>query len=141
MVHISTRTWGMIITMTPPVGKTDLARFFDELRMSHLQESKGFFGVLFDMSTLGPLHPDLRDHMVSALRLLLQRGMIRSAICVNNALLVSQLKRLHAITETSPGTRFLDASMTGCRSEAEQWASNGLEPANQFEAPSSSAPT
>ena len=50
MVNISTRTWGLIITMTPPVGKTDLARYFDELRMTHLQESKGFFGVLFDLA-------------------------------------------------------------------------------------------
>jgi len=138
MVYISTRTWGLIITMTPPVGKADLARFFDELRMTHLPESKGFFGVLFDMSSLGPLHPDLRDHLVSALKLLLQRGMVRSAFCVNHALLVSQLRRLTTATETAPGARFLDASLSDWHKEGEAWASHGGEPMAQFDAPGSS---
>jgi len=138
MVHISTRSWGMIITMTPPVGKHDLARFFDELRMTHLQDSRGFFGTLFDLSAMGPLHPDLRDPMLSSFRLLLQRGMIRSAMGATNALLVAQLRRLTAATDCAPGSRYLDANLADWRREAESWASYGAEPQGLFESGNSS---
>lgn len=141
MVNISTRTWGLIITMTPPVGKTDLARFFDELRMTHLQESKGFFGVLFDLAALGPLHPDVRDHLVSSLRLLLQRGMVRSAYGLNHSLLLSQVKRLATLTDTLDGARFLDASHHAWKQQGEGWAAQGMEPSGLFDNPNSNAPT
>ena len=138
MVNISTRTWGLIITMTPPVGKTDLARYFDELRMTHLQESKGFFGVLFDLSALGPLHPDARDNIVSSLKLLLQRGMVRSAYGLNHNLLLSQVRRLAGSAETLDGARFLDASSSDWKRQAEAWAAQGMEPQNLFDNPNSS---
>lgn len=141
MVNISTRTWGLIITMTPPVGRTDLARYFDELRMTHLQESKGFFGVLFDLAILGPLHPDARDHLVSSLKLLLQRGMVRSAYGLNHTLLLSQVRRLAASTDTLDGARFLDASLPDWKKQGEAWAAQGMEPQNLFDNPNSSIPT
>ncbi|MCB9496448.1 MAG: hypothetical protein H6686_06130 [Fibrobacteria bacterium] len=129
------------MTMTPPVRKADLARFFDELRMTHLQEAKGFFGVLFDLSAMGPLHPDLRDHMISALKLLVQRGMVRSAFCLNNALLASQIRRLGSMTDTSSGIRFLDVEHPDWHKDAEGWACSGIEPVNSFDSQGSSAPT
>lgn len=141
MVNISTRTWGLIITMAPPVGKTDLARFFDELRMTHLQESKGFFGVLFDLALLGPLHPDARDHLVSSLKLLLQRGMVRSAYGLNHSLLLSQVRRLATSTDTLVGTRFLDASLSDWKKHGEAWAAQGTEPQHLFDNPNSSQPS
>lgn len=141
MVNISTRTWGLIITMTPPVGKTDLARYFDELRMTHLQESKGFFGVLFDLGALGPLHPDAREHLVSSLKLLLQRGMVRSAYGLNHNLLLSQVRRLATSTDTLVGARFLDATVSDWKKEGEAWAAHGLEPQNLYDNPNSSDPT
>jgi len=140
MVNISTRSWGMIITMTPSVGKHDLARFFDDLRMTHLQDSRGFFGALFDLSAMGPLHPDLRDPMLSSFRLLLQRGMIRSAMAATNALLVSQLRRLTTATDCDPGARFLDASLSDWRKEAEAWAAFGAEPQGLFESGGAPSP-
>lgn len=105
----------------------ELSKFLDDLRKS-LPSARPFFGIIFDLSTTGPINPEVRDLLLHSVRFLASRGMVRTAACLSNGLLASQLRRLMREAGTGEGLRCLDIQKDGWKLAAERWAVTGQEP-------------
>ncbi|MBK8801824.1 MAG: hypothetical protein IPN71_07160 [Fibrobacteres bacterium] len=105
----------------------ELSKFLDDLRKS-LPSARPFFGIIFDLSTTGPINPEVRDLLLHSMRFLASRGMVRTAACVANGLLASQLRRLLREAGTGEGLRCIDVHKDGWKLAAEHWAVSGHEP-------------
>lgn len=116
----------------------ELSKFLDDLRKS-LPTARPFFGVIFDLSTTGPINPEVRDLLLHSVRFLASRGMLRTAACMTNGLLASQIRRLSREAGTFEGLRCLDAGKDGWKFAAERWAVSGHEPGEHHFGPPQTA--
>lgn len=112
----------------------ELSKFLDDLRKS-LPTARPFFGIIFDVSGTGPINPEVRDLLLHSVRFLASRGMLRTAACVSNGLLASQLRRLNREAGTAEGLRCIDAQKDGWKLAAEKWAVTGHEPTEHILGP------
>ncbi|MCK5077854.1 MAG: hypothetical protein KAR38_15835, partial [Calditrichia bacterium] len=82
-----------------------------------------------DMRSLKPLPKDSQETMESGQKLFKEKGMQRSAVIVNNALLALQFKRLAKESGIYEWERYLDASkLPDWENIATNWLKNGTDP-------------
>lgn len=120
-------SWGLRVEMTSSPTRMELSKFLDDLRKS-LPSARPFFGIILDLSATGPISPEVRDLLLHSVRFLASRGMVRTAACVSNGLLASQLRRLLREAGTGEGLRCLDTQKPNWKLGAEKWAVSGHEP-------------
>lgn len=109
----------------------ELSKFLDDLRKS-LPSARPFFGIIFDLSNIGPINPEVRDLLLHSVRFLASRGMVRTAACLANGLLASQMRRLMREAGTGEGLRCLDNQKPNWKLAAEKWAVSGHEPTDSL---------
>ena len=136
MIRMEDATWGLRIMMQGQPSRQELSKLLDDLRKA-LPTARPFFGVILDMSGVGPINPELRDLLLHAQRILQSRGMVRMAAGLSNGLAASQIRRLSSETGVSPGLRCLDSRDPAWQLAAEHWAVSGHEPDDRMAGPAS----
>jgi hypothetical protein len=93
----------------------------------------GQFGVLVDMRHLEPLPADAQQHLQAGQRLFKTKGMQRSAVVLQDAIIALQFKRIARETGIDQCQRYIDASSPGWEMKANGWITAGLDPDKQSE--------
>lgn len=111
--------------------------FIDEAEMSawvkdsktKLATQSGSFSVFVDMRSLKPLSPQAKLEMEEGQKLFKQKGMERSVVVLNDALLTLQFKRIAKETGIYQWERYVDASKNAdWESKALAWVKKGTDP-------------
>jgi hypothetical protein len=131
MIQLETLNWGLKFSPQSTLTKVEVSRWLDELRAA-LHQSRGFMGVWFDLSRLGPVSPEVREPVVVGQKHMLQRGIIRCAVSISHPILGMQWKRISTETGFQHGERLIDSRMTGWEEECLKWARDGVEPSHLF---------
>lgn len=94
-----------------------------------LAEAPDTFGVVVDMRTLMPLHPDAQQLMERGQALYRQAGMERSAVILNHPVTTIQFQRLAQQSGIYEWERYIDASSDPeWEKMALNWVQRGQEP-------------
>lgn len=94
-----------------------------------LAEKTGTFGVFVDMRTLKPLQPEAQEHMKTGQKLFKEKGMQRSAVILNDAIITLQFKRIAKETGIYAWERYIDASKFKNWEEIGiNWLTKGIDP-------------
>jgi hypothetical protein len=128
MYQITRTTYGYKLVFGDVLSAADLTRWFDESK-STLALAPTSFGVLIDMRTLKPLGPDAGPIMMNGQAYYRQKGMKRSAVILESAMLTLQFKKVAKDSGIASNERYIDASETSnWESVALAWIENGVEP-------------
>ncbi len=121
--------FGFRITFGDLMSVEELQRWVGDTKKVLGSRPAGAFGVFVDMRTLKPLSPEAQAVMVEGQKLYKEKGMQRSAVILNSALLTTQFKRLAKESGIYAWERYLDASSTpDWERKAESWITAGTDP-------------
>ncbi len=127
MHKIERKTSGFLLTFGGVISQEEMTQWLQESQKALENEAAGFC-VIVDMRTLAPLTPEVQETMVQGQQLYKQGGMTRSAVIVNNAITVTQFKRLAKESGIYQWERYLDGSQADCMNQAVAWGRDGTDP-------------
>ena len=128
-MYILERTdYGFHLTFGGFIDAEQMQGWLDQSRQE-LAEVAPPFGVIVDMRTLIPLHPDAQQIMEKGQALYRESGMQRSAVILNHPVTTIQFQRLARQSGISEWERYIDASTDfNWQETARQWVEEGEEP-------------
>ncbi len=112
-------------------GTIDLDEMKEWVRESEkaLVSAPSNFGVLVDMRDLKPLESDAKTEMEKGQKLYKDKGMQRSAVILNSAILTVQFKNIARKSGIYQWERYLNASkVADWEKRAVDWIKNGVDP-------------
>ena len=109
MYSISRKPWGFMLVFGGTIDANEMARWVKESE-TELSSQDEKFGVLVDMRTLVPLTEAAQEHMQKGQKLFKTKGMERSVVILNSALLTMQFRRIARETGIAAWERYIDAS-------------------------------
>jgi hypothetical protein len=128
MYKIEKNDAGFKLTFSGTTNKEELERWLKESENA-LKGIKGAFSVIIDMRTLVPLRPDAQALMVKGQGLFRAKGMQRSAVILNDAVVTGQFMRLAKESGIYAYERYIDASSDSqWHRHAEDWVRSGVDP-------------
>jgi hypothetical protein len=109
MYSIDRKPWGFMLVFGGTIEADEMARWVKESE-AELPSEHEKFGVLVDMRTLVPLTADAQAQMQKGQKLFKMKGMERSVVILNNALLTMQFRRIARETGIAAWERYIDAA-------------------------------
>jgi hypothetical protein len=109
MYSINKKPWGFMLVFGGTIEADEMARWVKESEVL-LASQHEKFGVLVDMRTLAPLVADAQAQMQRGQKLFKMKGMERSVVILDSALLAMQFRRIARETGISAWERYIDAS-------------------------------
>ncbi len=128
MYRIEKKTSGYVIIFSGVVNAQEMKQWYDESKLKLANESANSFGVIIDMKSLKPLDPEASAIMKSGQKLYRDKGMLRSAVIVNNSEVCGQLKAIASMSGILTTERYIDAStLQDPVAKAVKWVKDGVE--------------
>jgi hypothetical protein len=94
-----------------------------------LPATKGSFGIMVDMRELRPLLPEVQKKMEEGQKLFAEKGMQKSVVILNSAVLTMQFKRIAKETGIYAFERYLDATkVSNFEQVGTDWLTKGIDP-------------
>lgn len=109
MYSIEKKKFGYKITFAEMIKEDEMKKWCDESKKALISAPKEF-GVFVDMRKLKPLPFESQKHLQDGQKLYKEKGMIRSVVILDNAVLTMQFKRLAQESGIYAWERYLDAS-------------------------------
>jgi len=109
MYKVEQKEYGYKLTFGETIDANEMKRWFEESKKA-LANKTGSFGVFVDMRTLAPLQPEAQAIMRDGQAIYKQKGMIRSVVILNNAVVTLQFKRIAKESGIYAWERYIDAS-------------------------------
>ncbi len=128
MYKIEKAPHGVTLTFGGNMDKAEVEKWKAESEV-FLRKMLGSFGVLIDMRSLKPLPPDAQKVMTDGQAIYKQKGMKRSAVILDNAVVIMQFKRLAKESGIYNWERYIDASKDSkWKQTAVDWLDKGIDP-------------
>lgn len=128
MYKIETKPYGLFIVFDEVISADEMTQWVAEFKKSLVGQNTGF-GVMVDMRTMKPLAPEAGKLLESGQKEAKARGMGRSAVVLNSAVVAMQLKRVAQDTGIYQWERYINASQdANWQKTAEDWLSKGTDP-------------
>ena len=128
MYKIERVPYGIRLTFGGFIENKEMERWVEE-SLPVLATQTGGFGVFVDMRTLKPLPPDSKATMEKGQRAYKEKGMVRSVVILDSALVTVQFKRIAQESGIYQWERYVDAST---HPEWEKigvaWVRDGVDP-------------
>jgi hypothetical protein len=128
MYSIDKKPWGFQLVFAGTIDTDEMVRWVKESE-AVLASQQDKFGVFVDMRTLAPLSSDAETQMQNGQKMFKAKGMERSVVILNNALLTMQFRRIARETGISAWERYIDASkFPDWEKMGEAWLTTATEP-------------
>jgi len=128
MYKIEKQSYGFKLTFADFIKSDEMAKWVEESKATLLGASSSF-GILVDMRTLKPLPADAQEQMQAGQKLYKQKGMQRSVVILNSAVMTMQFKRIAQETGIYEWERYIDASKeTNWEAKGIAWLENSTDP-------------
>lgn len=128
MYSIEEKNYGYKLEFGDFIKEDEMQKWVAESKQK-LEKASGKFGVLIDMRTLKPLSSEAQVQMEKGQKEYKQKGMERSAVILNSAVVTMQFKRIGKQTGIYQWERYIDASETSnWENIAIDWISKGVDP-------------
>lgn len=128
MYKIEIKNYGFKLTFGGVLDKNELQKWINESQ-ALLKSTQDEFGVFVDMRTLHPLVRDAQMLMEEGQKEYKERGMQRSVVILDSAIMAMQFKRLAKDTGIYQWERYIDASTHNNWEElGVNWISDGIDP-------------
>lgn len=128
MYKIERKSFGFQLTFSGKLQEDEWQRWYDD-SVEKLQDAPRSFGVIIDMRGLTPLASDRQKTIVKGQQLYRNKGMIRSAVILNNAVTTYQFKKLAQHSGIYSFERYIDAELHENRQQiATDWVTKGIDP-------------
>ncbi len=128
MYTIERQPYGFRLVFGGFIKREEMSQWVKEAER-HLATQTVPFGVLVDMRELKPLPPDSQSVMEGGQKLFKMKGMQRSAVALQNAVITLQFKRIAQESGIYAWERYLDASKTpNWQTKAIAWIVSGTDP-------------
>lgn len=119
MYKIDNDIYGFKLTFSGFIEIDEMKQWYEDSAKLLNRNNTGFH-VFIDMRELKPLPSDSQKYMTMGQKLYKQKGMIRSAVILNDSITKLQFKRLAKETGIYKWERYIDASTD------EAWETKGL---------------
>ena len=128
MYKIEKRHYGVRLTFEGFIERDEMAQWVAESEMV-LQTLPKKFSVFVDMRNLKPVPDDSKAELEKGQRMYKAKGMERSVVILNSAILRIQFKNIAQETGIYEWERYIDASNTPNWQEVgEKWIMNAIDP-------------
>ena len=128
MYKIERAPYGIRLTFGGFIENAEMERWVEE-STSVLAAQQGGFGVFVDMRTLKPLPQDSKATMEKGQRAYKEKGMTRSVVILESALVTIQFKRIAQESGIYQWERYLDASAhPDWEAVGVAWVRDGVDP-------------
>lgn len=128
MYVIEQKPFGVKLTFSGFMQKEEMLNWYNESKQK-LNSANTAFGVLVDMRKLSPLLPDAQAVMEMGQKFYKEKGMLRSAVILDNALTRMQFIRIAKQSGIYEWERYIDASADpNWESTALKWIENEQDP-------------
>jgi hypothetical protein len=128
MYKIEKRPSGFLLTFGGFIQKEEMTNWYNDSVIA-LEGKMSEFGVIIDMKTLKPIPQDAKDIMVKGQGLYKEKGMIRSAVILANAITTAQFKHIAKESGIYSFERYIDASINSDPLRtAIDWVKNEIDP-------------
>jgi len=128
MYNIEKKDFGYKLTFSGTVEAAEMANWVKDAEKA-LASQAGPFGVFVDMRALNPLSNDAKAEMEKGQKLFKQKGMQRSVVILNSAIVTMQFKKIAKETGIDAWERYIDASNApDWEAKGIAWLKNGTEP-------------
>ena len=128
MYQISKVNFGFKLTFGGYIDINEMSNWVAETK-STLSNQTGKFSVFVDMRSLKPLSQDAKTKMEEGQIAFKQKGMERSVVILNDAILTMQFKRIAKETGINQWERYINASKTpDWEKKGTSWLVDGVDP-------------
>ena len=128
MFKIKREMYGFKMEFKDFIKAGEMKQWLDESQKA-LMNAPNEFGVLVDMRELKPLPQDAQKLMETGQKMYKQRGMNRSVVILDNAILTMQFQRIAKDTGIDKWERYIDASkIRNWEFVGINWIKKGIEP-------------
>jgi hypothetical protein len=129
MYKIDKRPSGYVLTFAGNIDSKEMDNWHKDSQKILETEERSGFGVIINMKDLLPLSNDTTGIMISGQKLYKDKGMLRSAVILNNGELTSQFKNLAIQSGIFVTERYIDASVNANPVDtAIGWVKDSLDP-------------
>lgn len=130
MYKIEKTYYGVKLTFAQTIQKEEMAQWVIESEQ-FLLDFPSEFGVFVDMRELKPLTAEAEQEMNRGQRLFKEKGMIRSVVILNSAIVTMQFKRIAQQTGIYAWERYLNAKAEpNWQKMGENWLTKAIDPDN-----------
>ena len=128
MYTIEKTEYGFYMTFGGQILETEMAAWVEESEQL-LAAQRGKFSVFVDMRRLDPIASESQVQMQKGQRMYKQKGMERSVVVLESAILTRQFQRIAKQTGILLWERYIDASIVkDWETVALDWIKSGVEP-------------
>ena len=128
MYKIDKKDFGYKLLFGGTVSKDEMANWVKDAKKA-LETQSGSFGVFVDMRDLKPLSNDAKAEMENGQKAFKEKGMQRSVVILNSAIVTMQFKKIAKETGIYDWERYIDASSTpDWEAKGIDWLKNGVNP-------------
>jgi hypothetical protein len=128
MYKIEKKHYGYKLTFGGMINDAEMKQWAGESGKV-LESQAGKFGMFVDMRTLKPLSADAQATMVNGQALYKQKGMERSVVILESAVVTMQFKRLARESGIDQWERYVDASsVPQWEKVGEDWITKAIDP-------------
>jgi len=128
MYKIEKKDFGYKLTFGGFIKLDEMKQWVDESKKT-LESSPSKFGVMVDMRELKPLPKDAQEHMQVGQKSYKDKGMERSVVILNSAVLTVQFKRIAKETGIYDWERYINAAKDSNWEETGiKWLVDALDP-------------
>ena len=129
MWKISKQTFGFVLTFAGIIGPEEMKAWVTQSKVELAGQLPSIWGVIVDMRELQPLNQASQAVMLEGQIAYKARGMVRSAVALQDAITTLQFRRLARNSGIDAWERYIDAAENpNWQSIAKQWIVAGAEP-------------
>lgn len=129
MWKISAQSFGFVLTFSGRIEPDEMREWVMEAHRQLKGPMPANWGVIVDMRELEPLSPASQAVMVEGQKAFKQRGMLRSAVALKDAVTTIQFRRLARESGIDAWERYLNVQQVSAwQAAAKQWVTSGTEP-------------
>ncbi len=128
MYKIDKKDYGYLLTFSGMINLDEMSKWVEDSKKALIGAPLSF-GVVIDMRDLKPIAEDVKKKMEEGQKLYKQKGMVRSAVILNSAVLTLQFKRIAQKSGIYKTERYVNASkVSDWEKVASDWVKNEIDP-------------
>lgn len=128
MVSLQKMSWGYNIGFAGSISVEDMTKWLKDSLDALKSPPKKDFGVVVNMANMKVMTPEAKKLLEDGQKEYLKAGMVRSAVIVESAIVVMQLKTVAKASGIDKWERYIDGSNANWPKLASDWVERGLEP-------------
>jgi hypothetical protein len=128
MYRIEKKPYGYKLTFSDFIKVDEMTKWVEDSK-KELATAKGPFGIFVDMRELKTLTPESTKVMTEGQLLYKEKGLERSAVILENAIVTMQFKRIAKQSGIYAWERYINASAEkNCEKVGEDWITKAIDP-------------